>query len=816
MKVLIVGGVAGGASTAARLRRLDEKVEIIMFERGEEISYANCGIPYYLGDVIKDRTQLTIVSKESFNKQFNVDVRIRSEVVSIDRKNKKVKVKDASNNNTYEESYDKLVLSPGGTPIRPPITGINDSRIFTIRTLADMDLVKNFIKEKSPKKVAIVGAGFIGLEMAENMHHLGLMVSIVELADQVLNVLDSEMAAVIHDHLKAKNIELVLNNAVTEFKQAGNGLKLLLKDGYEIDADFVILSIGVRPEIALAKEAGIEIGALGGIKVTPGMKTSDPDVFALGDVIETKDSVCDCASLIPLANAANKQGRIVADNICGGKSTYDGTPGTAIAKIFDMAAGITGSSEKLLKKRKLPYGKCYLMPSSHAGYYPDAFPLYMKFLYNPADGRVLGAQIVGPEGVDKRIDVIAAMVQLHRTVYELAKLELAYAPPFSSAKDPVNLAAMIAINQMQGRNPYVSFEDVANLQKENAMFIDVRSKLEYDLGHISGSGHIPLTEIRKRMNEIPKDKKVIMVCNQGKMAYFAQSILKNNGYDKVYDLIGGYKLYKIASALQQNVGIFQGHYIDKRDDIRTVIPSKGKIYQLDAGGLQCPGPVMVLAKKIGEVNEGDVVEITATDPGFRNDIPSWCATTGNLLVSVEEKDKKIVARIQKGKREEKSFTGDIPHDKTIVVFSGELDKVLASFVIANGGASMGRKVTMFFTFWGLNALKKKTSPKVKKGFFDFMFGIMLPRGTWRLKLSQMQMLGIGPKLIRFIKKRKNIDSLEAMMFAAKAAGVRIIACQMSMDMMGINKEELIDGIEIGGVAVYLNSAESSDTNLFIS
>ena len=816
MKILIVGGVAGGASTAARLRRLDEKNEIIMFERGAEISYANCGIPYYLGDVIKDREQLTIVSKESFNKQFNVDVRTLSEVVSIDRKAKIVKVKDHTNNNVYEESYDKLVLSPGGAPIRPPIPGINDSRIFTIRSLSDMDLVKKFINENAPKKVAIVGAGFIGLEMAENMHHLGLMVSIVELADQVLNVLDPEMAAVIHDHLKLKNIELVLNNAVMEFKQADKGLKLLLKDGYEIEADFVILSIGVKPETSLAKEAGLELGALGGIKVTPDLRTSDPEIFALGDVIETKDSVCDCASLVPLANAANKQGRIVADNIMGGKATYDGTPGTAIAKVFDLAAATTGNSEKLLKKRKIAYNKCYLNPSSHAGYYPDAFPLYLKFLYSSKDGRVLGAQIIGPEGVDKRIDVIAAMVQLKRTVYELAKLELAYAPPFSSAKDPVNLAAMIAINQIEGRNPYVSFEDVETLKKENALFVDVRSKLEFDLGHISGSVNIPFGEIRKRKNEVPKDRKVILVCNQGKMAYFAQSVLKNSGYQNVYDLSGGFKLYKVATAPQQNVGIFRGHYIDKRDDISTVVPGTGEIYQLDAGGLQCPGPIMALAKKLAELEEGDVVAVTATDPGFRNDIPSWCETTGNLLVSVEEKDKKIVAKIQKGKKEARAFTGEIPHDKTIVVFSGELDKVLASFVIANGAASMGRKVTMFFTFWGLNALKKKRSPKVKKGFFDFMFGLMLPRGSFRLKLSQMQMFGIGPKLIRFIMKKKNIDSLEAMMFAAKSAGVRIIACQMSMDMMGIAKEELIDGIEIGGVATYLNSAELGDTNLFIS
>ena len=761
MKIVIVGGVAGGASTAARLRRLDEKNEIIMFERGAEISYANCGIPYYLGDVIKDRSQLTIVSKEIFNNQFNVDVRTQAEVISIDRKAKKVKVKDHINNNVYEESYDKLVLSPGGVPIRPDIPGINDSRIFTIRNLSDMDLVKKFINENKPKKAAIVGAGFIGLEMAENMHHLGLMVSIVELAEQVLNVLDGEMAAVIHDHLKLKNVELVLGNAVTEIKKTETGLKLKLKNGYEIEADFVILSIGVKPETTLAKEAGLELGPLGGIKVSAGLRTSDPEIFALGDVIETKDSACDCVSLIPLANAANKQGRIVADNIMGAKAVYESTPGTAIAKVFDLAAATTGSSEKLLKKRKIIYNKCYLNPSSHAGYYPDAFPLYMKFLYSPADGRVLGAQIIGPEGVDKRIDVISVMVQLHRTVYDLAKLELAYAPPFSSAKDPVNLAAMIAINQLEGRNPYVSFEDVEGLKKEKAVFVDVRSVLEFELGHIDGSINVPFSEIRKRMNEIPREQKVILVCNQGKMAYFAQSVLRNSGYNNVYDLSGGFKLYKVATAPQQNVGIFQGHYIDKRDDVNTVIPGKGTIYKLDACGLQCPGPIMALAKKMAEIEEGDIVEVTSTDAGFRNDIPSWCETTGNLLASVEEKDKKIVAKIQKGKRAEKTFTGEIPHDKTIVVFSGELDKVLASFVIANGAASMGRKVTMFFTFWGLNALKKKKAPKMKKGFFDFMFGLMLPRGTFRLKLSQMQMFGIGPKLIRFIMKKKNIDSRQS-------------------------------------------------------
>ncbi len=814
MKVIIVGGVAGGASTAAKLRRLDEQAEIIMFERGAEISYANCGIPYHIGNVIKERSQLTIVSKNDFEKMFKVKVRILSEVLSIDRANKRVKVKDLQRNETYEETYDKLVLSPGGQPVKPPIPGIECACIFTVRNLADMDTIKDYIREAAPKKALVVGAGFIGLELAENLAGLGMLVSVVELAGQVMNLMDFEMAAIIHQHIKAKKVELYLNDGVKEFKNGDGCMTAVLQSGRTIKSDIIILSIGVKPEIKLAKEAGLEIGKLGGIKVDSGLKTSDPDIFALGDAAETNDLVSDLPALVPLANASNKQGRVAAENALGGSAVYAGTPGTAIAKIFDLTAAITGSSEKLLRRRGIKYDKVFLLPSSHAGYYPDAFPMTMKVLFSPEDGRVLGGQIVGLDGVDKRIDVISTMVQLKRTVYDLAALELAYAPPYSSAKDPVNLAGMIAVNQLKHRNIAVFWDEVKGLKEDGAIFVDVRSPLEFDISHIEGAVNIPLANLRGRLEEIPKDRKVVVYCNQGKTAYFALTILLNSGYKNAVNLSGGIKVYSAASAKQENTGIFENVMVHKAEDIMQVKPGTGRILEIDASGLQCPGPIMALANKMKEVDFGDVVRITASDPGFKNDISVWCEKTGNVLAALKDENKKIVAEIQKGKRSEEK-SGVIPHDKTIVVFSGDLDKALAAFVIANGAISMGRKVTMFFTFWGPNILRKSKGPAVKKGLLDKMFGMMMPKGSGKLGLSKMNMGGIGPKLIRYVMKNKNINSLEDLMGAAKMSGIRIIACQMSMDVMGIKREELIDGIEIGGVANYLGSAEDSDTNLFI-
>jgi NADPH-dependent 2,4-dienoyl-CoA reductase/sulfur reductase-like enzyme/peroxiredoxin family protein/rhodanese-related sulfurtransferase/TusA-related sulfurtransferase len=816
MKVIVIGGVAGGASTVARLRRLTEDAEIILFERGEEISYANCGIPYHIGDVIKDRDQLVVISKEEFEKQFKIDIRIRSEVLSIDQENKTVKVKDANNGNEYEESYNKLVLSPGGYPVRPPLPGINSSKIFSIRNLQDMDNIKSFIQEKGPKKAVVVGAGFIGLEVAENLKELGMSVSIVELADQVMNLMDYEMATAIHQHLHSKNVELYLKDGVKEFKEKGGSLELELQSGRKLEAELVVLSIGIKPEVKLAKDAGLEIGQLGGIKVSDKMETSCQDIYALGDVIEVKDSVSGQPSLIPLANSANKQGRIVADNIMGAAKKYPGTPATAIAKVFDLAVAITGNNEKQLKKRGLSFSKAFLNPSSHAGYYPGAFPLIFKLIYSEPEGKILGAQVIGAEGVDKRIDVVAAMIQSGKTIYDLAALELAYAPPFSSAKDPVNLAGMIAINQLEGKNPVIFWDELDALKKEGVKLIDVRSPLEFELAHIEGATNIPLDDIRERLTEIPKDKKVVLYCNQGKKTYFAISILKNLGFRNVLNLSGGYKLYKFTTLKQENVGIFEDSFIDKKDDLHPVVKKEGSVIELDACGLQCPGPIMKLAQTAQLAKNGDVIRIQVTDPGFKSDIGVWCDKTGSTLLSVEDRDKKVIAHIQKGEPEVKSGRiGDIPHDKTIVVFSNDLDRALASFIIANGAAAMGRKVTMFFTFWGLNVLRSSEKVKVKKGLIDKMFGMMMPRGSKKLILSKMNMMGMGSMMMKQVMKAKNVDALEIMVQEALASGVRMVACQMSMDIMGIKKEELIKGVELGGVAAYLGAAEDADTNLFI-
>lgn len=814
MKILIVGGVAGGASTATRLRRFNEKDEIIIFERGNDISYANCGIPYYIGDVIKDRNQLVMVNKNFFENNLKIQVRLLSEVISIDRKNKKITILDHTNNNRYEEKYDKLVLSPGGAPIRPDIPGINDSRIFTIRNLEDMDKIKSYINEKNPKKAVVVGAGFIGLEIAENLHKLGINVSIVELAGQVMNLLDYEMATFIHQHLKSKNVELFLNDAVRGFTSEGEEIKLTLQSGRNLRCSMVILSIGIKPEVGLAKNAGITIGERGGIRVNEYMQTSDPDIYALGDATEIKDCILEEFQLIPLANSANKQGRIVADNINGKKQKYNCTTSTAIAKVFDLTVAITGASEKQLKKRAVSYSKCYLNPSSHAGYYPDAFPMIFKLLYSEKDGKILGAQIIGIEGVDKRIDVLATLIQNRKTVYEMAELELAYAPPYSSAKDPVNIAGMVAINQINNDNVVVFWDEVKNFQNKDSIILDVRSELEYNLDHIENAINIPFDKIRTALDKIPKDKKVLLYCNQGKTAYFALRVLKNLGYKNIYNLSGGFKLYKTTQLKQENVGIFDNYFIDKADDVHHIVEKQGNITLIDACGLQCPGPILKLSEKIKEINTGDVIEITTTDPGFRNDIKIWCDRTGNLLLEVKEDNRKIIGKIQKGKIQEEKISS-IPHDKTIVVFSNDLDKAIAAFIIANGAASMGRQVTMFFTFWGLNILRQSQKVKTKKNLIEVMFSKMMPQGSKKLSLSKMSMLGIGDNLIRYIMKRKNVSSLEELINSAIKSGVKLVACQMSMDIMGIKKEELIDGVEIGGVASYLGAAELSDTNLFI-
>ncbi len=819
-KYLIVGGVAGGATTAARLRRIDEKSEIIMFERGDYISYANCGLPYYVGGTIKERDSLFVMTPEKFYARLAVDVRIKSEVTAIDRKNKEVTVKDLKTGKEYKERYDKLVLSPGAEPVRPPIPGIESNLIFTMRSVPDTDAIKNFVDTNKPQRAVIIGAGFIGIEMAENLHHRGIKVTIIEALDQMMGVLDYEMASEIHQHLKIKGVEFYLGDGVKNFNQLPKGLTVVLNSGKTISSDMVILSIGVRPETKLAKEAGIDCNERGFIHVDKYMQTNDPDIYALGDAVCFTSPITGKIVNTLLAGPANKQGRILADNIVfGNKREYKGAIATAVAKVFDLTVASTGMPEKIIQKENIPYLTNIIHAGSHAGYYPGALPMSLKLVFSPVDGRIYGAQAVGYEGVDKRIDVIAAIIGKNGTIYDLQEVEHCYAPPFSSAKDPVNQAGFAAENILRGLVKVITWKELFESDRSKLLLLDVRTPDEVEINRVNGALTIPVDDIRARLKEIPKDKKIVVFCAVGLRGYFACRILMQSGYTDVYNLSGGYKIYELATGKQSNEDVFthdeydiEGVVYENREKI-----DMSKTVEVDACGLQCPGPILRLKQEVDKLRVGEILEIKASDPGFMKDSQSWCNVTGNKLISINSDKGVITAVIQKGESLPSCKVSDNggSENKTIIVFSNDFDKVLAAFVIANGAASMGKKVTMFFTFWGLVVLKKKKSGRVKKDFMGKMFGMMLPKYSKKLTLSKMNMGGMGTVMMRGRMKAKQVDSLETMINQALENGVKFIACQMSMDVMGVKKEELMDQVEIGGVASYLEEADKSSHNLFI-
>ncbi|HPS30893.1 MAG TPA: FAD-dependent oxidoreductase [bacterium] len=823
MKVIIVGGVAGGATAAARLRRNNEKIDIVLIEKGSDISYANCGLPYYIGDTISERSNLFLQTPESFSKRFNLTVKVNSEVIEINRENKTVTVKNIATGRTYLELYDKLLLSPGAIPVKPPIPGINSKDIFTLRNVEDTDLIKENIRSYSPRRAVIVGAGFIGLETAENLHHLGIKTTIVEMADQVMAPLDYEMAAIVHQHLKMKGVEFYLNDSVVAFEDVEKGKLVRLKSGRSIPADIIILSIGVKPLSGLAEKAGLNVSAGKGIIVNDYLQTNDPNIYAVGDAVEFKHIVSGLPALPYLAGPANRQGRIAADNIASGNvRKYLGAIGTGIAKIFDLTAATTGLNEKALKAAEIKYLSVITHSSSHAGYYPGALPLTIKTIFSPDNGRLLGAQIVGFEGVDKRIDLFASVLKNGGTIYDLQEIEHAYAPPFSSAKDPVNIAGYAAENILKGKISAITWDELLK-DREKYTVIDVRTAVETALGTIDNAIFIPIDELRNRLNELNPDKNYVITCAVGLRGYLASLILTQNGFKNVRNLSGGYKTYSLAIQKQSNEDIFKNEHIGKDDMIYSAKPVEKNsadlpktVVKLDACGLQCPGPIMKLKEGIDKLNPGERIEISATDQGFFKDSKSWCAVTGNTLISLEQEKGKITALIEKAMPSNFS-EANVPAKtgKTLIVFSDDMDRALASLVIANGAASMGRKVTMFFTFWGLNVVKRANPPAVKKDFMGKMFGFMLPSSSKKLKLSKMNMGGIGAKMMRDRMKNLKIDSLETMIELALKNGVEMIACQMSMDVMGVKEAELIDGIKIGGVASYLERAEDAGVNLFI-
>ncbi len=818
MKILIVGGVAGGATAAARLRRMDEKAQIILFERGEYVSYANCGLPYYIGGTISERDRLFVQTVDGFINRFNIDIRVKSEVTSIDLINKTIKVHDIAANRNYTESYDKLIISTGAEPIRPSMPGIDDHRIFSLRNVPDMDKIKGYINQHKPKRAVVVGGGFIGLEMVENLHDAGLDITLIEKSNQVMAPIDFSMASIVHRHLIQKNVSLLLEEGVARFDSIEDGISVVLESGAKVIADMIILSIGVRPEVKLAKEAGLELGSMGGIKVDDYMQTSDSSVYALGDATEVFNPIIDKHTLVPLAGPANKQARIVADNILeGNRYKYNGTIGTSIAKVFDLTVAATGTSSKLLNRENIEHISSYTHGSSHAGYYPEALPLSIKIIFSPKDGKLLGAQVVGYDGVDKRIDLFAQVIKKGGTIYDLQEIEHAYAPPYSSAKDPVNMAGFVAENILKGKINIIQWRDIPTVDKTETMIIDSRTKEEYEFGHIEGAINIPVDEIRMRLNEIPKNKKIIVYCAVGLRGYIASRILMQYGYTDVYNLSGGYRTYSCAIADNTTNASLCDTLIKDDGEMENKESATIKTIKIDACGLQCPGPIMQLKKNYDDINLGDRLEISVTDQAFGEDLNGWCRMVGAKLVSMNNSGGVITATVEKIAKEDASCTTSaIARDnKTLIVFSDDLDRALASFVIANGAAATGKKVSIFFTFWGLNVIKKEKKPAVTKDFMGKMFGMMLPSSSKKLGLSQMNMGGIGSKMMRSIMKNKNVDSLESLMQQALDNGVEFIACSMSMDVMGIKKEELIDDITIGGVAAYLDRAENANVNLFI-
>ncbi|MGH4140245.1 CoA-disulfide reductase [Clostridium sp.] len=822
-KVLIVGGVAGGASTAARLRRLDETAEIIMFERDEYISFANCGLPYYIGEVIKERDNLLVQTPESMKARFNIDVRNNCDVTSIDTDKKTVTV-NSKTRGTYEESYDYIVLSPGSKAIKPNIEGINSKRIFTLRNIPDTDNIKAFVDKKGINSAIVIGGGYVGIEMAENLKERGLDVTIVEAAPHIMAPLDTDMVLTVEKEISDNGIEIILNDGVKAFKDNEDSVEIILNSDKKLSADMVILAIGVVPDTGFLKNSGIEFGPRGHIIVNDKMETAVPSVYAVGDAIEIVDFVNKQKSAVPLAGPANKQGRIAADNIAGLGTTYKGTQGTSIIKVFGLTAAGTGNNERNLTRLNIPHKVVFVHPVSHASYYPGALTMTLKLIFND-EGKILGAQGVGYDGVDKRIDVLATVIRLGGTVTDLTELELSYAPPFSSAKDPVNMAGFLAENVLKGISDVITTDEFLAYDKSNTVLVDVRTDIEFENGHLEGAINIPVDDLRERINELDKSKEIFNYCQVGIRGYIAARILSQNGF-KVKNLTGGYKSALNSKIKLDKVSISEGAKRQSVDPdtqvIKHSLDNGASNYDkaLDACGLCCPGPLIQVKANIDDLNEGQILKVTASDPGFYEDIKSWCTKTNNELLDLRKDKGMVYAYIKKSNKTNKinkfidSDTVE-KSNKTMVVFSGDLDKAIAAFIIANGAVAMGSKVTILFTFWGLNIIRKPEKVSVKKGIVDSMFGFMMPRGSKKLKLSQMNMMGMGAKMIRSVMKNKNISSLEDLIKSAIDSGVEVVACSMSMDVMGITKEELIDGVKIGGVGYYLGEAENSNVNLFI-
>lgn len=837
MKIIIIGGVAGGATAAARLRRNDEAAHIVLVERGPYISFANCGLPYHISGIIPEREQLLVTSEPLFEARYAVDVRTRTEAIAIDRHAKTVRLRNLHTGEETDEGYDKLLLSPGAEAIHPNLPGMGSPRVFTLRNIPDLDRIMAHLAATQPRRAVVVGGGYIGIEMAENLLERGLFTTLVEGAAHILAPFDDDMAAIVHAHMKDKHLELYLSDRIERLEDKADHTVVFLASGKRLPADIVVVAVGVRPETTLARAAGLELGPTGGIRVNAHLQTSDPDIFAVGDAVEVTQTTSGRPALIALAGPANRQGRLAADNMLAPPGTalasYRGTLGTAILKAFDLAAACTGLNEVQLQANGLAYRATITHSGSHASYYPGAKQLSLKLLYSP-EGRIYGAQAVGADGADKRIDTIATAMHTGLTVQDLCDLELAYAPPYGSAKDPVNIAGYVASNVLNGSHEVIGWRELAALDTaREVQLVDVRTPEEFEIGTLPNARNIELDHLRERLHLLDPQRPVVVFCQIGMRGYLAYRILRQRGFAQVRNLTGGLKTYAWATEKQANPDIFDHEDIKRRDQASieadlaaapcALVSTGGERQVLNAVGLQCPGPIMKTYRAVQAMQPGELLEVTASDPAFGRDVRAWATKTGHEVLGVDAAKGLVKALIRVGPPAGQAPVAATPagaaavRDKlTLVVFSDDLDKVMASMVIANGAMAMGKPVSLFFTFWGLNVLRREHPPHIDKPLMDRMFSAMLPAGMGKLdSISKLNNAGLGVKLLRKVMRDKHVDDPTTLLATLVEGGAQLIACQMSMDVMGIRQEELIDGVELGGVAAFLGEAQESGTTLFI-
>lgn len=800
-KVIIVGGVAGGASCAARLRRLDEAAEIILLERGNAVSFANCGLPYHISGCIAKRDALILQTPESLHSRFNLDVRLQATVTAIDRAGKRVHVTDGQTGKTYTETYDVLVLSPGAEPVAPPIQGLDGAqRVHRLRTLADMDAIIADLPDA--KHATVIGGGFIGLEVAENLRERGLEVALVEGAAQVLAPLDPEVAAPLHTELVSQGIDLRLNTQVTAF--ADDGKRITLADGSDLHTDFAVLAIGVRPETDLAKAAGLTLGARDAILVNDQLQTSDPAIYAIGDAIQVKDFVLGYDTLVPLAGPANRQGKLAADHICGRPVRYQGTLGTSVLKCFRLTAASCGNNEKTLQRLDLPYQALHLYPSDHAGYYPNANALLLKVLYRPSDGALYGAQCVGFSEVHKTIDTLATAIYGGLSVYDLADLELCYAPPYSTAKSPVNFAGYVAQNVRDGFaiRPATCLDDLA---ASDAYILDVRTPAEYKAGHLPEAAFIPLDDLRDRLDELPTDRTIYIHCAVGLRGYYAARLLTQKGYD-VVNLGGGFRLYKSVKD-QLKAKPLPAPPATATPAPAAAAPAEAPAAEsdIDVTGLQCPGPVVEVARRLSQAPAGSRWRIIAP-AGQADEIRRACTPLADRLTE-EAGDGTTIFHLTLGAQETSA-----PKGLSLILYTADPQKIAAALTLAANTRSRGIPVDAVFAFWGLRALAKLPDAAP-----------FVPRSELSRRLSQAAdflnrfHLDKADQLANRLRRtagERGRDALDQALTQAQASGVNLLACGLSMEAFALSSGDLIDSARRIDLPGYLQR-DKRHTTLFI-